>query len=172
MTCFVKALHPHLFFLFFKFLSFPKVLCFYHLFVYLFIYFILHVSNVNCSFAVTPLKHKLRGRKRGVSGCPPPKSQGFKGLGKRRSKNIDDDDDGTSRPGKRSCTMKTTVSPQPSPTLIECPEPGCDKKYKHINGLRYHQAHAHLEEVSTFTDKLILCLYKPDNFSTMVVYVW
>ncbi|XP_022805026.1 uncharacterized protein LOC111342243 isoform X2 [Stylophora pistillata] len=95
---------------------------------------------------VTPLKHKLRGRKRGVSGCPPPKSQGFKGLGKRRSKNIDDDDDGTRRPGKRSCTMKTTVSPQPSPTLIECPEPGCDKKYKHINGLRYHQAHAHLEE--------------------------
>ena len=70
--------------------------------------------------------------------------------------------------------MKTTVSPQPSPTLIECPEPGCDKKYKHINGLRYHQAHAHLEEVSTFTDKLILCLHKPDNFSTtcIVVYVW
>lgn len=60
---------------------------------------------------------------------------------------MDDDDDGP-RPGKRSCTMKTTVSPQPSPTLIECPEPGCDKKYKHINGLRYHQAHAHLEEVS------------------------
>lgn len=150
------------------------MLCFYHLFVYLFIYFTLHVLNVNCSFAVTPLKHKLRGRKRGVSGCPPPKSQGFKGLGKRRSKNIDDDDDGTSRPGKRSCTMKTTVSPQPSPTLIECPEPGCDKKYKHINGLRYHQAHAHLEEVSTFTDKLILCLHKPDNFSTtcIVVYVW
>lgn len=62
---------------------------------------------------------------------------------------MDDDDDGQ-RPGKRSCTIKiTTVSPQPSPTLIECPEPGCDKKYKHINGLRYHQAHAHLEEVVT-----------------------
>ena len=59
---------------------------------------------------------------------------------------MDDNDDGP-RPGKRSCTMKTTISPQPSPTLIECPEPGCDKKYKHINGLRYHQAHAHLEEV-------------------------
>lgn len=66
---------------------------------------------------------------------------------------MDDDDEGQ-RPGKRSCTMKTTttVSPQPSPTLIECPEPGCDKKYKHINGLRYHQAHAHLEEVCTICE--------------------
>ncbi|XP_033106849.1 zinc finger protein 608-like [Anneissia japonica] len=27
--------------------------------------------------------------------------------------------------------------------LIECPEPNCSKKYKHINGLRYHQTHAH-----------------------------
>ena len=27
--------------------------------------------------------------------------------------------------------------------LIECPEPNCNKKYKHINGLRYHQTHAH-----------------------------
>ncbi|XP_068740742.1 uncharacterized protein [Montipora capricornis] len=94
----------------------------------------------------TPLKHKLRGRKKRTAGGPAPKSQGYKGIGKKRSKNLDDDDDGQ-RPGKRSCTMKTTtVSPQPSPTLIECPEPGCDKKYKHINGLRYHQAHAHLEE--------------------------
>ncbi|XP_067122655.1 zinc finger protein 608-like isoform X1 [Centruroides vittatus] len=34
--------------------------------------------------------------------------------------------------------------PQPSsPVLIECPEPNCSKKYKHINGLRYHQTHAH-----------------------------
>lgn len=96
--------------------------------------------------AATPLKHKLRGRKKGAANGPPPKSQVFKGIGKRRAKNMDDDEDGP-RPGKRSCTMKTTVSPQPSPTLIECPEPGCDKKYKHINGLRYHQAHAHLEEV-------------------------
>lgn len=32
-----------------------------------------------------------------------------------------------------------------SPVLIECPEPNCDKKYKHINGLKYHQTHAHGE---------------------------
>lgn len=30
-----------------------------------------------------------------------------------------------------------------SPVLIECPEPNCSKKYKHINGLKYHQSHAH-----------------------------
>ncbi|XP_060523998.1 zinc finger protein 608 isoform X2 [Cylas formicarius] len=34
-------------------------------------------------------------------------------------------------------------SPPPSPVLLECPEPNCSKKYKHINGLKYHQSHAH-----------------------------
>lgn len=34
-------------------------------------------------------------------------------------------------------------SPPPSPLLLECPEPNCSKKYKHINGLKYHQTHAH-----------------------------
>lgn len=34
-------------------------------------------------------------------------------------------------------------SPPPSPVLLECPDPNCSKKYKHINGLRYHQSHAH-----------------------------
>ena len=38
----------------------------------------------------------------------------------------------------------TAVSPPAlSPQLIECPEPNCSKKYKHINGLKYHQNHAH-----------------------------
>ncbi|XP_003967347.3 zinc finger protein 609a isoform X1 [Takifugu rubripes] len=30
-----------------------------------------------------------------------------------------------------------------SPVLIDCPHPNCNKKYKHINGLKYHQARAH-----------------------------
>ncbi|XP_029008286.1 zinc finger protein 609a [Betta splendens] len=34
----------------------------------------------------------------------------------------------------------------PSPILIDCPHPNCNKKYKHINGLKYHQAHAHNDE--------------------------
>ncbi|XP_061528420.1 zinc finger protein 608 [Phycodurus eques] len=33
----------------------------------------------------------------------------------------------------------------PLPILIDCPHPNCTKRYKHINGLRYHQTHAHLE---------------------------
>ncbi|XP_050973272.1 zinc finger protein 608 [Labeo rohita] len=35
-----------------------------------------------------------------------------------------------------------------SPMLIDCPHPNCNKKYKHINGLRYHQSHAHLNNDS------------------------
>ncbi|KAM9360171.1 LOW QUALITY PROTEIN: zinc finger protein 608 [Symphorus nematophorus] len=37
------------------------------------------------------------------------------------------------------------ASPPPPPILIDCPHPNCTKRYKHINGLRYHQTHAHLE---------------------------
>ena len=29
---------------------------------------------------------------------------------------------------------------------IECPEPGCDKKYKHMNGLKYHLKTVHPDE--------------------------
>ncbi|CAI5792968.1 finger 609 isoform X1 [Podarcis lilfordi] len=36
----------------------------------------------------------------------------------------------------------------PSPILIDCPHPNCSKKYKHINGLKYHQAHAHTDDDS------------------------
>lgn len=39
---------------------------------------------------------------------------------------------------------KNTTSPCAiSPVLIECPEQDCSKKYKHANGLKYHQSHAH-----------------------------
>ncbi|XP_058533318.1 zinc finger protein 608 isoform X6 [Ochotona princeps] len=64
-----------------------------------------------------------------------------------------------SKPGKRVRTnsRSTPTTPQgkpeatfldqgcASPVLIDCPHPNCNKKYKHINGLRYHQAHAHLD---------------------------
>ncbi|CAG0908023.1 unnamed protein product, partial [Darwinula stevensoni] len=39
-----------------------------------------------------------------------------------------------SRSSSRS-TPTPTEGPPGSPTLIECPEPNCGKKYKHINGL-------------------------------------
>ncbi|NWU89320.1 ZN608 protein, partial [Upupa epops] len=61
--------------------------------------------------------------------------------------------------GKRARTnsRSTPTTPQGKPdttfldqscsssVLIDCPHPNCNKKYKHINGLRYHQAHAHLD---------------------------
>ncbi|XP_066273930.1 zinc finger protein 608-like isoform X2 [Branchiostoma lanceolatum] len=53
------------------------------------------------------------------------------------------------KPAKRMrANSRSTPTPQgegPTPALIECPHVNCNKKYKHINGLRYHQAHAHLE---------------------------
>jgi hypothetical protein len=40
---------------------------------------------------------------------------------------------------------KSVASPlgATSPVLLECPEQDCSKKYKHANGLKYHQSHAH-----------------------------
>ncbi|KAI4879586.1 hypothetical protein NFI96_026534, partial [Prochilodus magdalenae] len=49
-------------------------------------------------------------------------------------------------------TIKTECLPPPldrncpSPVLIDCPYPNCNKKYKHINGLKYHQARAHNDD--------------------------
>lgn len=41
-------------------------------------------------------------------------------------------------------TNKNLITPCAiSPVLIECPEQDCSKKYKHANGLKYHQSHAH-----------------------------
>ena len=45
-----------------------------------------------------------------------------------------------SRPGSQVPTPSSECS---SPTMIECPEPNCKKKYRHLNGLKYHQSHAH-----------------------------
>lgn len=50
---------------------------------------------------------------------------------------------------------KNVVSPCAiSPVLIECPEQDCSKKYKHANGLKYHQSHAHGTNFSTEEDML------------------
>ncbi|XP_036232973.2 zinc finger protein 608 isoform X2 [Bactrocera oleae] len=43
-----------------------------------------------------------------------------------------------------------------SPVLLECPEQDCSKKYKHANGLRYHQSHAHGSSCSIDEDSLQL----------------
>ncbi|XP_055869671.1 zinc finger protein 608-like isoform X3 [Biomphalaria glabrata] len=44
----------------------------------------------------------------------------------------------------RSCSRGVTGAESPTPDgYIVCPEPNCHKKYKHMNGLRYHRTHAH-----------------------------
>ena len=51
-----------------------------------------------------------------------------------------------SRPGSQVPTPNSENPPSPPagpPTMLECPEPNCKKKYRHLNGLRYHQSHAH-----------------------------
>ncbi|XP_059224792.1 uncharacterized protein LOC106092016 isoform X4 [Stomoxys calcitrans] len=47
-----------------------------------------------------------------------------------------------------------------SPVLLECPEQDCSKKYKHANGLRYHQSHAH-GNVSIVDDDSIADIDEP-----------
>jgi len=56
-------------------------------------------------------------------------------------------------PGSPSSVLDGDSKSGPSsPALIECPEPNCSKKYKHINGLRYHQSHAHCVVVAEDSD--------------------
>lgn len=45
-------------------------------------------------------------------------------------------------PAKKGKTATITLAAV-SPVLLECPEQDCGKKYKHVNGLKYHQSHAH-----------------------------
>lgn len=71
---------------------------------------------------------------------------------------------GCSSPSPEQVTNQTTQQvpspsssndiPQPpeSPQLIECPAQNCGKKYRHVNGLKYHQSHAHSSTQSTNED--------------------
>ncbi|XP_014256335.1 zinc finger protein 608 isoform X2 [Cimex lectularius] len=58
--------------------------------------------------------------------------------GKRKTKTHEEEP-----PLKKKVPPSQPTSPLPPPVLLECPEPNCSKKYKHINGLKYHQSHAH-----------------------------
>ncbi|KAK1888431.1 Zinc finger protein 609 [Dissostichus eleginoides] len=46
-------------------------------------------------------------------------------------------------PGGKPESLPPPMLDCPSPVLIDCPHPNCNKKYKHMNGLKYHQARAH-----------------------------
>ena len=72
-------------------------------------------------------------------------------VGKRKGRPSDLELDNAAKSSKRvRCSMRTAanVTRDPSPDLIVCPEPNCNKKYRHLNGLKYHQTHAHQEPSS------------------------
>lgn len=50
-------------------------------------------------------------------------------------------------------TTSSNKNQASSPVVIKCPEPNCNKKYKHINGLKYHQTHAHHDSVNNNNSK-------------------
>ena len=76
-------------------------------------------------------------------------SNGGAAAGKRKGRPSDLELDNKSSKRVR-CSMRTAVNVarDPSPDLIVCPEPNCNKKYRHLNGLKYHQTHAHQEPSS------------------------
>ncbi|XP_013784417.1 zinc finger protein 608-like isoform X1 [Limulus polyphemus] len=104
-----------------------------------------------------------------VPSSPAKSDSGACGIGKRKGRTTDTEVHPSpnevktakrSRSQLHSTPIQTTISthsaelPQPnSPALIECPEPNCKKKYKHINGLRYHQSHAHSSSDSGKVDE-------------------
>lgn len=95
----------------------------------------------------TPSHGKLRNGKgrRFPAPCSPAPCSPAKAGDKRRSRPSDLELSPNAKRSRSRSTPTPEASQPPSPALIECPEPNCSKKYKHINGLRYHQTHAHGE---------------------------
>lgn len=94
------------------------------------------------------LRNSTKGRRssNASNGTRTPPCTLEKNAGKRKTKETDGEE--TVQTSKR---QKTGVRPNSSaseggrhlPVLIDCPEPNCNKKYKHKNGLHYHLSHAH-----------------------------
>ena len=89
----------------------------------------------------------------GAFTAPPSPAKSESSLAMKRKgraaelENNSDINRGNKRCRTTSNSRSTAVSSgRESPVLIECPERNCNKKYRHINGLRYHQSHAHQGE--------------------------
>lgn len=96
-------------------------------------------GDAEASARAAPVQGKLRNGKgrRFAVPCSPAKNEG-----RRRNRPPELELSPPSDSKKRARARGTPEAPC-SPALILCPEPNCGKKYKHINGLRYHQSHAH-----------------------------
>lgn len=108
--------------------------------------------------SVTSKLRNGKGRRTANSGYVPPspaKSDSALSSSKRKGRPSDLDLTGV-EDNKRAKVSKPDTpdlqQPPSSPVLIECPEPNCSKKYKHINGLKYHQSHAHFGSTFNIND--------------------
>ncbi|XP_041464558.1 zinc finger protein 608-like isoform X2 [Lytechinus variegatus] len=93
------------------------------------------------------LRNSTKGRRgsNASNGTRTPPCTLDKNTSKRKTKEPD-----VEEPAPTNKRQKTGVRPNSSasedrhtPVLIECPQPNCNKKYKHKNGLHYHLSHAH-----------------------------
>ncbi|XP_030832145.1 zinc finger protein 608 isoform X2 [Strongylocentrotus purpuratus] len=93
------------------------------------------------------LRNSTKGRRgsNASNGARTPPCTLDKNTSKRKTKESD-----VEEPVPTNKRQKTSVRPNSSanedrhtPVLIECPQPNCNKKYKHKNGLHYHLSHAH-----------------------------
>ena len=73
---------------------------------------------------------------------PPSPAKSDNGKRKGRSSECDTTSEPTPKRG-RAASRNSVYTAPPSPPQWECPEPNCGKKYKQMNGLRYHQRNAH-----------------------------
>ncbi|XP_022257251.1 zinc finger protein 608-like isoform X2 [Limulus polyphemus] len=135
-------------------------------------------SDLQSSETRTAIQSKLRkgkGRRGTVSSTsssseftvphsPTKSDNGTSGHGKRKGRSADVELGSSDQKSCKRSRSQTQASPTPvnsspsdfvqplSPVLLECPEPNCNKKYKHINGLRFHQSHAHANLEVTKTE--------------------
>jgi len=103
-------------------------------------------SNAGFIAPVSPLKPELPKRK--TRGSETENQEENSASAARNLKRMKFTKDSVNVPNSTQTLSSTSANLEPSGSpfslnLIECPEPNCSKKYKHINGLRYHQSHAH-----------------------------
>uniref|UniRef100_A0A182MHV9 C2H2-type domain-containing protein n=1 Tax=Anopheles culicifacies TaxID=139723 RepID=A0A182MHV9_9DIPT len=74
---------------------------------------------------------------------------------------------GSSTGGGSACkkAKSSTAACAISPVLLECPEQDCSKKYKHANGLKYHQSHAHAGSASSMDEDSLQAPESPQRIA-------
>ncbi|KAF0312555.1 Zinc finger protein 609 [Amphibalanus amphitrite] len=107
-------------------------------------------AGANFTAPASPVKRKGRAADR-----EPAAADRTPNKRSRTSSNTSLSEPASSAPGTPEPAAAAPPSPAPTPPaattpapLIECPESGCSKKYRHVNGLKYHQSHAHSNGLS------------------------